>query len=75
MHKLSKEANKMTLDEYVDSGEFTNEWYTLFEMVNSERFAHWMAITDENCSTHVAPHVKKLIEAVRAIEHEFEKTY
>jgi len=63
----------MTHDEYPSTIAFTNEWYDLHEVVNSARFADWMEMSDQNCGTNVTPHVKRLIEAVNAIENEFEQ--
>jgi len=59
--------------EYDDSAEFTEEWYTMLELINSERFKDWMELTDVNCGTNVAPHVQKLIEGANGIESEFER--
>lgn len=58
--------------EYEDSGEFTDEFYTVVEIINSKRFAAWMKITDENYSTQCVPAYKELKAALKKVVDEIE---
>lgn len=66
---MAEEAKK----EYGDSAEFTDEFYTVLEIVTSERWKDWMKVSDDNWGTNVQPQAEKIEKAILDIDKQFDE--